>query len=206
LSDRCCTVLIGKFEPVVRLGLATILSGDTRLAVHECDDGMTALLLALAQWEPQVVILNVRSERETRENWRSADRAPGILVFAHQPTPTYGLSLLALGATCLARNAVPETILAVVHRVAQGRRMFLPENRQALARRYPQDAPPLTPREVQVLSRLSEGKSHKQTAHEMQIGIRTVHTHTARICRKLGAKSKHDLIGMPLPGQQQAAE
>jgi DNA-binding NarL/FixJ family response regulator len=110
--------------------------------------------------------------------------------------------MLAAGATCLARNASPAEIRATVHLVAQGGRMFRSADGQRIKRCYPEGSPPLTPREIEVLERLSEGKPHKQTAQELRIGLRTVHTYTSQICRKLGARSKRDLIGMPLPGPQ----
>jgi len=51
-----------------------------------------------------------------------------------------------------------------------------------------------TPREVQVIRHLAEGKSNKEIAAEMGITIRTVETHRAKIMLKLGLHSLAELI------------
>jgi DNA-binding NarL/FixJ family response regulator len=52
----------------------------------------------------------------------------------------------------------------------------------------------LTPREVQVIRHLAEGKSNKEIAAELGITIRTVETHRAKIMLKLGLHSLAELI------------
>lgn len=51
----------------------------------------------------------------------------------------------------------------------------------------------LTPREREVVQYLSTGKSNKVLALELNISMRTVEAHRARILRKLGAHSVLDL-------------
>jgi DNA-binding NarL/FixJ family response regulator len=201
-EDAAVTVLVGRFDPVIAVGLESVLRDDPRLTVREGGPGYADLVRAAARWAPQVAILDERAERRVRQHLDSAQPATGILVFAHEPTLRYGTMMLAAGATCLARNASPAEIRATVHLVAQGGRMFRSADGQRIKRCYPEGSPPLTPREIEVLARLSEGKPHKQTAQELRIGLRTVHTYTSQICRKLGVRSKRDLIGMPVPGPQ----
>jgi DNA-binding NarL/FixJ family response regulator len=50
-----------------------------------------------------------------------------------------------------------------------------------------------------VFERLSQGMPHAAIAHDLKIGVRTVHTYASQICRKLGVRSKRELIGMPAP-------
>jgi DNA-binding NarL/FixJ family response regulator len=51
-----------------------------------------------------------------------------------------------------------------------------------------------TPREVEIIRLLAEGKSNKETAAELGITIRTVETHRAKIMLKLGFHSLAELI------------
>jgi DNA-binding NarL/FixJ family response regulator len=51
-----------------------------------------------------------------------------------------------------------------------------------------------TPREVEIIRHLAEGKSNKETAAELGITIRTVETHRAKIMLKLGFHSLAELI------------
>jgi DNA-binding NarL/FixJ family response regulator len=52
----------------------------------------------------------------------------------------------------------------------------------------------LTPREQQIIRLLGAGKSHKQTAAELGMAVRTVETHRAKIMLKLGLKSLPQLV------------
>jgi len=52
----------------------------------------------------------------------------------------------------------------------------------------------LTPREREVLERLVMGKMNKITAHELEMSIRTVETHRARIMQKMQARSLSELV------------
>ena len=53
---------------------------------------------------------------------------------------------------------------------------------------------PLTKREREVLSLISEGCSNKQGALRMQISPRTFESHRAEAMRKLGARNTADLV------------
>jgi DNA-binding NarL/FixJ family response regulator len=52
----------------------------------------------------------------------------------------------------------------------------------------------LTPREVEVVHLLAEGKTNKEVATKLQITVRTVETHRAKIMLKLGLHSIGELI------------
>ena len=57
---------------------------------------------------------------------------------------------------------------------------------------------PLTKREREVLSLISEGYSNKQGALRMQISPRTFESHRAEAMRKLGARNTADLVRLAL--------
>lgn len=52
----------------------------------------------------------------------------------------------------------------------------------------------LTPREYEVLESLVEGMANKQCAYELQISVRTVELHRARLLKKLKVRSVAELI------------
>lgn len=52
----------------------------------------------------------------------------------------------------------------------------------------------LTPREQEVLECLVMGKMNKITAHDLEMSIRTVETHRARIMAKMQARSLSELV------------
>jgi DNA-binding CsgD family transcriptional regulator len=59
----------------------------------------------------------------------------------------------------------------------------------------------LTLREREVFEGLSRAESNPEIAMDLQISVDTVHTHVANIRRKLGVRSRRDLIGMTGRGQ-----
>lgn len=84
--------------------------------------------------------------------------------------------------------AVRQASEAQLRRQAEGVRrpgqMFAPESGQK----------PLTKREREVLSLISEGCSNKQGALRMNISPRTFESHRAEAMRKLGARNTADLV------------
>jgi DNA-binding CsgD family transcriptional regulator len=56
----------------------------------------------------------------------------------------------------------------------------------------------LTPREREVFEGLSRAESNAEIALDLQISVETVHTHVANIRRKLGVRSRRDLIGITI--------
>jgi DNA-binding NarL/FixJ family response regulator len=196
-------VAVGRFEPVVALGLNVILQGDHRIRVLETDVEREALESLVVRHRPGVVIVDAPPERAIRDRLQWLTRSgSAVLVFASDPTPTYGMRVLALGAACVARSVSPAEILDAVHLLAQGGRAFALSNVPRVERRYPANAPALTKRQREVLRCLSEGKPHKQIAHELEIGERTVHSHAMQVCRKLNVRGKRELIGMLLPSDE----
>lgn len=187
-------VVTARFDPVIALGLGVVLSADARLRVLATGLSHAELLGAGARWAPQVAILDETSERATRGHFRSIQT--GLLVFAHNPTTTYGRMLLAAGVTCVTRSAPPAEIHAAVHLAASGERMFAQGDGLRIERHYPRSDARLTRRELEVLARLSEGKPHKQIAQELRISVRTVETHTSRVCTKCRVRRKQELIGI----------
>jgi DNA-binding NarL/FixJ family response regulator len=53
---------------------------------------------------------------------------------------------------------------------------------------------PLTAREREILQLLAEGRSNKEVARRLTIGLKTVEAHRAAIMRKTGSKSIVDVV------------
>ena len=58
----------------------------------------------------------------------------------------------------------------------------------------------LTKREAEVLDRIVDAASNRETAHHLGISERTVEAHRARIMAKLNAKNTADLVRIVLAG------
>jgi DNA-binding NarL/FixJ family response regulator len=69
---------------------------------------------------------------------------------------------------------------------------FLTPGKESDATEHSQGQP--TPREIEIIRLLAEGKANKQIAARLGITIRTVETHRAKIMLKLGLHSLAELI------------
>jgi DNA-binding NarL/FixJ family response regulator len=58
----------------------------------------------------------------------------------------------------------------------------------------------LTPREAEVLSLITQGRSNKQIAAELSLGLRTVESHVSSLLSKLGATSRTEAVAYALRG------
>jgi DNA-binding NarL/FixJ family response regulator len=125
----------------------------------------------------------------------------GIVVMAHRPTVAYAMRLLAMGASCPAKDISAADILAAVHIAADGRRVLVDVDGHLVERSHPAVSASLTPREVEVLEYLARGQSHGEIAHALQLGVETIRTHSAHIRAKLGVRNKRELIGLTIPLQ-----
>lgn len=62
----------------------------------------------------------------------------------------------------------------------------------------------LTPREHQVMSRVTQGKPNKVIAHELSVSIKTIEVHRARMMEKMEASSVAELVKMTIDAQNSA--
>jgi len=196
-DSRTLTIIVGRLDPLLsrRLGRSLGIAPHIRVAVQDLDEA--ALEDAIAHEQPHVAIIGVTVDYDFLAGLQARHPATGLLVIAHDLTLLYGTVLLAVGVTCLAHRACDGDLLAAVDAAARGEpALFWPDGKR-LARRYPSDGL-LTPRELEVLAHLSHGGSYAQIGRALHIAPETARTHTVRICRKLGVKSKRDLRGMPV--------
>lgn len=195
--SRQTAVVLGQLSPLVERGLSQIIGEDKSLQLAGSALNDAELERAVAQWHPNVIILDSASVVDLLPLRQLRDQHPsvGVVVLAHLPSRVYGAQLVAAGASCLSTGASATAILAAIHYSAQGEHTLVLQQdlrREGLA--GPRAAT-LTRREREVLDGMSRGWSYGQIAEELGIGTETVRTHAASVRRKLGVSRKADLIG-----------
>jgi DNA-binding NarL/FixJ family response regulator len=188
-GSRCVSVVVGRFAPLLARGLADVLREDPGIEVVAHDLDAVALAEAVAQHRPRVAVINPETEAEMREWPGTRSARTGLLVLASDPSLAYGLLRLAAGVACIPLGTSPSGLIAAVHRLARGERVFLALN----GHRY-FDTALLTPRELEVLEYLCLGQSPNAIAPLMNIRVRTVRAHTESLRRKLGVRTTRELI------------
>ncbi|MCX4761450.1 response regulator transcription factor [Streptomyces sp. NBC_01275] len=163
---------------------------------------------ALAELDPDVAVVDVRlPPTHTDEGLQCAlearRRKPGlpVLVLSQHVEQLYARELLADGSGgvgYLLKDRVfdAEQFVDAVRRVAAGGTAMDPQViQQLLARRSGDDQGPLarlTPRELEVMEQMAQGRSNAAIAAKLVVTERAVAKHTANIFVKLGLEVSDD--------------
>ncbi len=157
------------------------------------------LLEHLAEWKPQVILQDLLMPGgmdgiETTS--RILERAPAVKVIALTASMDEArmMGVLRAGAVGYVRkDAEPETLLAAVRAVAQGKTYIDPSvGRHVLE--TPAAPGDLTPREVEVLRQLALGLANKEIAHALSISEETVKSHVGNVFGKLQVENRSQAI------------
>jgi len=195
------TVVSSKFEDLVSIGLAALIDEDQNLELVEADVPIEGLETAIERHDPDVVLLNFGSLRTPARVYELHQAYPEtrLAVLANRPTAAECNQMLSLGATaCLSKETEGRDIVNAIHLASRGMHV-LPRSAAAagtVESLAVQGADLLTPREAEVLTLLQEGATNSQIALRLSIGIETVRTHARNIYRKLGIRSRRELISL----------
>ncbi|NYE19263.1 response regulator [Microbacterium immunditiarum] len=193
-------LLIADDHPVVRAGLAGLLSDEPGLeVVAEASDGDEAVRLAAAT-RPDVVLMDLRMPRvdgvaaTTRiAAGEAGEPAPRVLILTTYESDDQILAAIEAGAAGYLLKAAPQAeIVAGIRSVAAGQSALSPQVAVRLVERMRRPAPEsvLTARETEVLRLVASGHSNKQIAVALGIGESTVKTHLLKIFDKLGVADR----------------
>ena len=156
------------------------------------------LLARLDEWRPQVILQDlllpggIDGLETTR---RVLQRQPDVAVVALTASTDEArmIGVLRAGARGYVRkDAAPETLLAAVRAVAQGRTYIDPDAARDLRLSTGIDA--LTARETEVLRHLALGLSNKDIAAALSVTEETVKTHVTHVLGKLDASNRAQAI------------
>jgi DNA-binding NarL/FixJ family response regulator len=192
--NRISVVLVDDHRVVTR-SLKAYLESFPDLAVVGMAESGEELLAHLDEWKPQVILqdLLLPGGMDGIETTRRVmERAPAVKVIALTASTDEArmMGVLRVGAAGYVRkDAEPETLLAAVRAVARGKTYIDPAvSRQIVRAAAAQDD--LTPREVEVLRQLAQGRSNKEIANTLAIGDETVKTHVGSVLAKLGVENR----------------
>lgn len=191
--DRPIRLLVVDDHPMVRAGIAAVISGQPDMAlVAEAGDGIEALAL-FEQHKPDVTLMDLQMPRmngmAAMGEMLSRDPSARIVVLTTYRGDVQALRALKIGASgYLLKNALRKELVAAVHAVHGGKRFIAPEVAQELSLRLTDEA--LSPREVEVIGEVAAGGANKQVADRLGVSEETVKTHMKSILVKLGASDR----------------
>jgi DNA-binding NarL/FixJ family response regulator len=192
-------VLIADDHPIVRNGIRNILEPAVGITVvGEAESGQQALEM-IGTLHPDVVLLDMQlpdiSGIEVVKKVGEAGILVRILGLSTYDDNEYISQLLSLGASgYLLKEEVPETIVEAVRGVARGETGWVSRKVAAKLTQILQDeqrgTAVLTPREMDVLQLVVEGKTNAEIGLNLGISEKTVEKHLDAIFRKMGVVSR----------------
>ena len=193
-------VLIADDHPVVRKGLWSCLSTKKNLKIiGEACDGIEAIQ-RVKELTPDIVLMDVDMPRknglEVTEVLRKETPNVKVLILSMQSSRDTVLRIIKAGARgYVLKDASTDDLVRAIESVNAGEAFFSPPVAQIALNQYLTDADDTKPlsklsdRESEVVALIAEGKSNKEIAMHLGIGVRTIETHRERIMRKLDIHS-----------------
>jgi len=187
-------VVLADDHAVVRYGLRFMLEQRPDLqVVGECGDGTRALELA-TELLPDVALLDLLMPgmdgvAVTREIKRLVPSTQVIILTSYHEDEYIFNAIKAGALSYLLKESSPQELVEAVRAAARGESKLHPMVAARVLREMQQyqhtPLNDLTPRELEVLTRLARGRSNHEIAQELVISEPTVRTHMANILSKL---------------------
>jgi two-component system response regulator NreC len=198
------TALVVDDHPIVRDGLRLLLQQHPEIdSVAEAATSQEALEQTRSL-QPGLIVLDVGLGDENGLDMLPALRAVApeakVLVLSIHDDPCYVRQALAAGANAyLLKDTADRELLTAISVIENGQRYIEPQLGASVVEaderdRIERETDTLTTREHEILQLLALGNTNQEIARQLGLSTRTIESHRYRLMRKLGLKSRADLI------------
>ena len=197
MADKISVLLVDDHS-LVRRGFRRMLEDEPDIAVlGEASDGLEAVKLAF-ELRPDVVVMDCAlpgmSGLEATRRILEQRPQSRVLMLSMHPEETLVRQALEAGASgYILKNAIDLELGASVRRVAAGKTVLDPQLKRPASLRGERGAA-LTPRELEILRLIVDGKSNKEIAAVLHLSANTVAVHRANIMDALGIHKTAELV------------
>lgn len=192
------TVLLVDDHSLVRRGFRRILGDEADLeVVGEASDGLEAIKLA-QKLHPQVIVMDcalpgVSGIQATRKILELSP-ATLVLMLSMHPEETLVRQAFEAGARgYILKSAVDLELGAAIRKLVAGDVVLDSQLNREQALKGERSAA-LTPRELEILQMIVQGKSNKEIASALKLSANTVAVHRANIMDALGIHKTAELV------------
>ncbi|HEX3352285.1 MAG TPA: response regulator transcription factor [Terriglobales bacterium] len=197
MADKISVLLVDDHS-LVRRGFRRILEDEVDIAVTgEAGDGVEAVQL-VQKLRPQVVVMDCAMPKmnglEATRKILESQPETLVLMLSMHPEETLVRQALDAGARgYILKNAVDLELGAAIRRVVAGETVLDSQLPQPSSLKGERDEH-LTPRELEILQMIVDGKSNKEIASALDLSANTVAVHRANIMDALGIHKTAELV------------
>jgi DNA-binding NarL/FixJ family response regulator len=194
-------VILADDHVMVAQGLGRLLADSANL-VAVVNDGRQ-LVESARTLRPDVIVSDVSMPVMSgldamRELKAEGSNARFIFLTIHTDARLAAQALRAGASGYLLKQAAGEELLEALRTVMNGRTYLTPlitkDVLWTIATPSEDNAPALTPRQLEVLRLIGQGKRMKEIAAELNVSVRTIEDHKAQLLRLLQFESTADLV------------
>jgi len=194
---------------LLREGISRLVAANDDMELAGTVGDLPALLELIEREHPDVVVTDIRmpptgtDEGIQAAAWaRQHQPGIGVVVLSQYVAPAYALALLEHGSAGRAyllkeRIGNVDELAAAIRAVAAGGSVIDPMVVDELVRSRTHDSQlgvgSLTPRELEILAEMAQGKSNSAIAAALFVTERAVEKHTNSIFAKLGLSEERDV-------------
>lgn len=165
--------------------------------IGEAGDGEESVRLA-KQLRPQVVVMDcalpgMNGLQATRQIIEDSPETAVLMLSMHSENTWVRQAIEAGAKGYVLKDALDLELGAAIRKIAAGETVFDPKVEQRSALRGERNAA-LTPRELEVLQMIVDGKSNKEIATALELSANTVAVHRANIMNTLGIHKTAELV------------
>ncbi len=191
-------ILLADDHGLVRRGARAVLHSQPGWRViGEAANGREAVEKAI-KLKPDVAVVDIGMPEldgveVTRQIRKAVPDTKVLVLTMHESDQMVQRALDAGALGYVLKSDLTENLVRAVRAVSGGNRFLTPQESER-HQQGEQVRARTTPRELEIIRLLAEGKSNKEIATALGIAVRTVETHRARIMLKLGLHSLAELI------------
>ncbi len=188
-SAKSLKIMLADDHAIVRRGLASLINDEPDLKVIcEAANGEEAIALA-TQHKPDVMVLDLRlGDMSGIEVAAALEQQKIIMLSSYMQEEDVRRAFDAGVLGYLSKDKNGDELLHAIREVGEGRQFLPPEISLLLAKS--EWSAHLTPRELEILMKIAEGRANREIGEILTLSENTVKNHVKSILSKLNAKDR----------------
>ena len=198
MPDHQISVLLVDDHSLVRRGFRRILEDEADIrVVGEASDGEEAVKLARSL-KPQVIVMDcalpgINGLQATRKILQLLPETLVLMLSMHSEETWVRQAIDAGARGYVLKNAMDLELSSAIRRIVKGETVLDGQLSKQQALKGERNGG-LTPREVEILQLICDGKSNKEIANQLELSANTVAVHRANIMDTLGIHKTAELV------------